>query len=421
IDPEFKALIPPLSPEELATLEANIAADGCRDPLVAWVQPPAEPEYCECDCPDFKWDGAYVNADVEEEYRDEPGAWVCSACGEREIDFDAVLLDGHNRLGICGRLGLDYRVSPMAFANRDAALLWIIDNQIGRRNLSDLARVRLAEIKRPIVERLARERQKCGQGGVLLVENLPQASDDAGSKTRDKLASQAGVSGRTYDKLAHVIERGAPALQEAVETGLVSADCGAKIADLEEEEQLEIVSLADKKEIVAEVKKRAHVANNSGENEWYTPAGYIAAARATMGGIDTDPASCELANRTVGASEFYGKDDNGLERKWAGRVWMNPPYAQPLIAQFSEAVSAKFIAGEITEACVLVNNATDTAWFHTLLEHCSAVCFIRGRVKFLDPSGKPGAPLQGQAVIYMGEHASEFGKHFSEFGMVLYQ
>jgi hypothetical protein len=71
-------------------------------------------------------------------------------------------------------------------------------------------------------------------------------------------------------------------------------------------------------------------------------------------------------------------------------------------------------------ACVLVNNATETAWFQTLLKISSAVCFLSSRVKFLDPSGNPGAPLQGQALLYVGEEQEKFGRVFAEYGAVLY-
>lgn len=164
---------------------------------------------------------------------------------------------------------------------------------------------------------------------------------------------------------------------------------------------------------------KPHVSHNSGENEWYTPPDYIEAARAAMGGIDCDPASSEVANRTVRAARYFTKEQDGLTKKWSGAVWMNPPYAQPLIAQFSEAVASKFESGEIEQACVLVNNATETEWFQRLLSVCTSVYFPRSRVRFLDPEGNPGgAPLQGQAVIYMGKRAQEFAATFGGLGAV---
>lgn len=163
----------------------------------------------------------------------------------------------------------------------------------------------------------------------------------------------------------------------------------------------------------------AHVSNNGGENEWYTPAAYIAAAVSVMGGIDCDPASSKVANKIIKAAVFFTQENDGLCQKWSGRVWLNPPYAQPLIGKFAEAVSAKFEFGEIKQACVLVNNATETAWFQRMLGVCSAVCFPVSRIRFLDPQGHPGAPLQGQAVLYLGKRIGAFVDAFKEFGTVL--
>ena len=73
IDAEFKALIPPLAPDELAQLEANIIKDGCRDPLVLW---------------------------------------------------DGILIDGHNRHEICTRNGLPFQTVEMVFDDREAAMDW---------------------------------------------------------------------------------------------------------------------------------------------------------------------------------------------------------------------------------------------------------------------------------------------------------
>jgi len=160
-----------------------------------------------------------------------------------------------------------------------------------------------------------------------------------------------------------------------------------------------------------------HVANNSGENEWYTPADLIAAARAVLGGIDLDPASCALANETVQATNYFDAKQNGLVQKWSGRVWLNPPYAQPLISQFSAAVVSK--RAEYDAACVLVNNATDTDWLQNMLDACDAACFLRGRVRFIDKEGDPsGAPLQGQVVLYLGPRTNSFGEVFAALGWV---
>ncbi|MBQ2263233.1 MAG: hypothetical protein II336_17965 [Loktanella sp.] len=164
--------------------------------------------------------------------------------------------------------------------------------------------------------------------------------------------------------------------------------------------------------------KKAHVANNSGNNEWYTPAPFVEAARAVMGGFDLDPASSEIANRTVQADRIFTQDDDGLKQDWPiGRVWMNPPYAQPLMGQFADKFAAEIRKG--SEGVVLVNNATETAWFQTIAAECSAICFPKTRIRFLDPDGNPGAPLQGQAIIYCGPDVDAFKEAFGAFGLVV--
>lgn len=166
-------------------------------------------------------------------------------------------------------------------------------------------------------------------------------------------------------------------------------------------------------------KTTAHVSHNSGENEWYTPPAYIEAAREVMGDIDLDPASSAAANKIVGAKEYYTKKEDGLKYEWKGRVWMNPPYAQPLIEHFSNALVDEQDKGNVHESCVLVNNATETEWFQNLAESADAICFPSGRVKFADVNGKPGAPLQGQAVVYRGPNKRKFKDTFSKFGLVV--
>lgn len=163
-----------------------------------------------------------------------------------------------------------------------------------------------------------------------------------------------------------------------------------------------------------------HVSNNSGNAEWYTPPRFVEAARNVMGSIDTDPASSEFANRLVGATEYFDARRDGREQRWSGNVWMNPPYGQPLCADFCEAVVQKYGMGEIAQACVLVNNGTETAWFQHMLHAATAVCFPKGRISFLDSAGKASLqPLQGQAVFYFGPNSDAFASTFGQFGAVL--
>lgn len=161
----------------------------------------------------------------------------------------------------------------------------------------------------------------------------------------------------------------------------------------------------------------AHVSHNSGEQEWYTPPEYIEAARLVLGEIDLDPASSDKAQETVKAREYFTKDDDGLAQPWAGRVWLNPPYAIDLIGKFSEKLAGHFEMKDVTAAAVLVNNATETEWFRRVALLASCICFPAGRVSFLDADGNPkGAPLQGQAVIYLGSNQDDFKQQFRQFG-----
>ena len=165
----------------------------------------------------------------------------------------------------------------------------------------------------------------------------------------------------------------------------------------------------------------AHVGHNSGENEWYTPPEYIEAARAVMGDIDLDPASSDIANEIVKATMYYTEESDGLSWDWEGRVWMNPPYAQPLITYFCDKLTTDLDKGFITEAITLTNNATETKWFRGMASRCAAVCHVTGRIRFIDADGNPGgAPLQGQMILYFGKNVEKFTDEFTQFGQVFY-
>lgn len=162
----------------------------------------------------------------------------------------------------------------------------------------------------------------------------------------------------------------------------------------------------------------AHRTSYTGENEWYTPVEYIEAAREVMGAIDLDPASSEKAQSAVKASEFFTAQRDGLSQAWHGRVWMNPPYSQPLIANFIEKLIVEAAEGRVEQAIVLTHNSSDTAWFHRLEESASLLCFTRGRIAFVDPQGDRCAPTQGQTFFYLGQSKSEFTAVFSKYGFI---
>lgn len=92
VDPEFRDLIPPLNEEELKLLEESLVADGCESPLIVW---------------------------------------------------NGVIVDGHNRYAICRKHEIPFAIQEKNFSSRDDAMLWMLRNQLGRRNLNNYQRVEL--------------------------------------------------------------------------------------------------------------------------------------------------------------------------------------------------------------------------------------------------------------------------------------
>lgn len=359
VDQEFAAMIPPLSAEERQQLEENIVDHGgARDPLVVW------------------------------RFRE-----------------DVTLLDGHNRYEICTRLGLPYEVEELEFDSRAEAADWIDKNQLGRRNL-DPRQMSLLRGRRY-------NRTKKGHG-----ERGPEKSGQnvQSFSTAETLAAEHGVDEKTIRRdgqFAEAVET--LGIEREIVTGEIDApkhEIVAVAKSLPEQPTPEQIEEAREKVT------RPHVANNSGDNEWYTPDEYLDAARRAVGDFDLDPASNPIANEKVRAATFYTAEDDGLEKDWAGVVWMNPPYESKLVARFAEKLCSSFVAGDVTAAVVLVNNATETRWFQAIAEQASAVCFPKGRVKFWHPR-KEAVPLQGQAILYLGDDTEAFVSEFSSFGFCM--
>lgn len=180
-------------------------------------------------------------------------------------------------------------------------------------------------------------------------------------------------------------------------------------------------STIDEVQAAVDTAHQPRVVHNTGDEEWYTPIEYLDAARVVLQAIDLDPASSHQAQEHVRASTYYTREDDGLAHAWSGRVWLNPPYSKGLIDKFVHKLCEHYSAREVTQAIVLVNNATDTKWFHQLALFASAFCFPRGRLKqWLSPEiDKGSSPTQGQVFCYLGENNMDFVKEFSKYGLIL--
>jgi len=153
-------------------------------------------------------------------------------------------------------------------------------------------------------------------------------------------------------------------------------------------------------------------------DEWYTTAEYVEAARAVMGEIDLDPASCAAAQEVVRAVLYYDKQDDGLhlQSEWSGRVWLNPPYSNP--SPFTDRAIEMYQAGKIDQCIILVNNATETRWFQRLLASYPA-CFLDRRISFWHPGRSADGPRQAQVVFYLGQEWDRFVERFHSLGTIV--
>jgi phage N-6-adenine-methyltransferase len=334
------------------------------------------------------------------------------------ITKDFVLVAGAHRLEAC-KLLEHKEIQFVVFDAEDLLLeLAEIDENLIRSELHWLDRGKHLERRKEIYEELHPETKR----EATLKQNLPKDGirlSDALSFVKDT-ATKTGKSETVIKEELQIAKNVIPEVQEVIKKNDIPKTDALQIARMEPQEQKEVVEKIivenlSPKAAIEEVKK-PHVTYNSGENEWYTPREYIDAAVKVMGSIDLDPASCELANKVVGAKKIFTIDEDGLSKDWRGNVWLNPPYSSDLIGKFVSKLVESFRDGSVSQAIVLVNNATETQWFNNLIEPASAFVFPKGRVKFYTPNGKTGQPLQGQAVIYYGDYPDKFLLLFERFG-----
>ena len=204
IDEEFAALIPPLTDEEYKGLEASILAEGCRDALVCWGD---------------------------------------------------VLVDGHNRYRICKAHGVSYDVVQKEFTDRNEVLLWMLHNQLGRRNLNDFQRVEMVRKCEKAVKAQAEQRMLAGKSAPM--EKFPQGT------ARDELGEMAGVSGKTYEHATAVLDEAPQEIIEATRNNELSINAAYEVTKLPEEKQQEVsnrIAQGEKpKDVVAEMRNRSGV------------------------------------------------------------------------------------------------------------------------------------------------------------------
>ncbi|MBQ8616449.1 MAG: hypothetical protein IKK34_01650 [Clostridia bacterium] len=150
IDPEFRDLIPPLNDDELTMLEESIVANGCESPLIVW---------------------------------------------------NGVIVDGHNRHAICQKHNIPFAVTEKEFSSREDAMLWMLRNQLGRRNLNSYQRGELALKFEPLIASASKKRMLAGKA-----IDPPQNSAEGSGETRHQIAKIAGVSHDTIKKVKKLSE-----------------------------------------------------------------------------------------------------------------------------------------------------------------------------------------------------------------------
>ena len=297
-----------------------------------------------------------------------------------ECDEEGNILDGHHRVRACQELGI---------------ARW---DKIVRRDLGDdRAKREHARALNLVRRHLSAEQKRDVIAGQL--RDTPERADQW-------IADGLGVSDKTVTdvRLELVANSEIPSSLPRVDRNGV-----ARVAPVRR--GYEFVGAHDSRPIVA---------RHTGEVEWHTPSEHVEAARRVLGGIDLDPASNEAAQETVRARAYFTKETDGLSRPWAGRVWLNPPYAAGVVDRFVEKLVDHVEAGDVRAAILLVHARTDAEWFHRAAEASARVCFTRGRVRFLRPDGDdPGAPTTGSAFLYFGRRVEAFRRVFSPLGWVV--
>jgi N6-adenosine-specific RNA methylase IME4 len=198
---ELESLIPPLSNEEFKQLERNILEEGIREPLITW---------------------------------------------------NGILIDGHNRYRIVMEHDMNYETLEKEFENINRVKEWMINNQFGRRNLSNYQRSILAlELEYVFREKAKEKEQFRKTTSQISDESLPEIS------TKKELAKIANVSHDTIAKVKKIQSNATPEVKEKLNTGTMSINEAYKEIKKEEIEikRKEIRDTFEKQDVQVKDKK----------------------------------------------------------------------------------------------------------------------------------------------------------------------
>ncbi|MFY7826592.1 MAG: hypothetical protein ACOVQ4_05680 [Flectobacillus sp.] len=182
---ELKELIPPLQNEELAQLEKNILAEGCREALMIW-QTTANIAFP-------------TSTDTSKIY---------------------VLIDGHNRYGICQKHKIDFKIHLVSFNSLQEVKEYMIDNQLGRRNLIPEQASYLRGLRYNAEKQEKGKYQREDHKG----QNVPYDTELKKEATATRLAKQYNVSEKTIKRdgdFAEGLNKLAPTLKQDILAGKV--------------------------------------------------------------------------------------------------------------------------------------------------------------------------------------------------------
>jgi len=160
---------------------------------------------------------------------------------------------------------------------------------------------------------------------------------------------------------------------------------------------------------------------SSNTEEWYTPPEYIDLARQVMGSISLDPASGKLPQAWINAEAYFTQD--GLDQRWWGRVWLNPPYGKTGGRSnqdiWIEKLEKEYLSNNVSEAVALINSRLGYKWYE---DYCIRypICLARERIRFINERGEQaGAAKCGSTFLYMGPNVALFSNVFSTIGRII--